>query len=85
MVEGSSHDPVVASLPTFLWSVGEEGSDPIVLRERRPFRHEQNLQSGHLERMEREFPDLPALGVEFVRYGIPWGRAEPESGRSDWT
>lgn len=25
-----------------------------------------------------------ALGVEMVRYGVPWHRVEPESGRLDW-
>lgn len=81
----SAHDAVVASLPPFVWSVGEEGSDPIVLRDGVPFRHDQYAQSGHLERMEDDLAAIAALGVGLVRYGMPWRRAEPEPGRYDWT
>ncbi len=85
MAPGSRHDEVVASLPAFMWSVGEEGSDPIVLRDGRPFRHDQYAQSGHLDRMEDDLADIAALGVRIVRYGMPWRRAEPAPGTYDWS
>jgi hypothetical protein len=80
----SQHDEVVASLPAFVWSVGEEGSDPIVLRDGEPFRHDQYAQSGHYDRMDDDLADVAALGVEIVRYGMPWRLAEPEPGVYDW-
>lgn len=85
MAPNSRHDDVVASLPAFMWSVGEEGSDPIVLRDGRPFRHDQYAQSGHLDRMEDDLADVAALGVRIVRYGMPWRRTEPEPGVYDWS
>lgn len=81
----SRHDEVVASLPAFIWSVGEEGSDPIVLRHGEPFRHDQYAQSGHYDRMDDDLADVAALGVTIVRYGMPWRLTEPEPGTYDWT
>jgi beta-glucosidase/6-phospho-beta-glucosidase/beta-galactosidase len=74
-----------AGFPTFAWSVGEEGSDPVVLSEGRRFRHDQLAQSGHYDRMEADLADVAELGVRVVRYGMPWRRTEPESGRYDWS
>lgn len=70
--------------PEFAWAVGEEGSDPVVLVDGRPFRHDQFAQSGHTERMEADLATVAGLGVGVVRYGTPWRLAEPEPGRYDW-
>ncbi len=68
-----------------MWSVGEEGSDPIVLRDGVPYRQDQFAQSGHDDAMERDLSDIAALGVSVVRYGTPWRLAEPEPGQYDWS
>jgi len=75
----------MAPFPDFVWSVGEEGSDPIVLRGGEPFRQDQFAASGHDSRVAGDLADIASLGVEVVRYGTPWRLAEPEPGRYDWT
>lgn len=75
----------MSGFPDFAWSVGEEGSDPVVLAGGAPFRHDQYAQSGHYEHLERDLADVAALGVRVFRYGMPWRLAEPEPGRYDWT
>lgn len=70
--------------PEFVWSVGEEGSDPIVDVDGQPFRHDQYRQSGHYDHMADDLGSIAALGVEVVRYGMPWRFAEPEPGVYDW-
>jgi hypothetical protein len=70
--------------PAFAWSVGEEGSDPVVDVDGRPHRHDQFAQSGHYDRMESDLADVAGLGVRVVRYGMPWRLAEPEPGRYRW-
>lgn len=74
-----------SEFPEFAWAVGEEGSDPIVLRQGRPHRHDQFAQSGHYDNLERDLAAIAAIGVRFVRYGMPWRLAEPEAGLYDWT
>ncbi len=71
--------------PDFAWAVGEEGSDPIVLRDGAEFRHDQFAASGHYDRMEQDVADVAALGVAVFRYGMPWRLAEPAPGVYDWT
>ncbi|MDX2378275.1 MAG: family 1 glycosylhydrolase [Acidimicrobiia bacterium] len=75
----------MTSFPDFVWSVGEEGSDPIVLRGGRPYRQDQFAQSGHDSRVHADLADIASLGVQIVRYGTPWRLAEPSPGRYDWT
>ncbi len=70
--------------PDFIWSVGEEGSDPIVDIDGRPFRHDQYAQSGHYDHMADDLGSIADLGVDVVRYGMPWRIAEPEPGVYDW-
>ena len=71
--------------PNFVWSVGEEGSDPIVDVGGVPFRHDQYAQSGHYDRMDDDLQAIHALGVDVVRYGMPWRLTEPEPGEYDWS
>jgi beta-glucosidase/6-phospho-beta-glucosidase/beta-galactosidase len=73
-----------SEFPEFAWAVGEEGSDPVVVSQGKPFRHDQFAQSGHTERMEGDLADIASLGVRVVRYGVPWRLTEPEPGRYDW-
>ncbi|HEY5663268.1 MAG TPA: family 1 glycosylhydrolase [Ilumatobacter sp.] len=69
----------------FVWSIGEEGSDPVVDVDGRPFRHDQYAQSGHLVHQADDLAAIAGLGVRLVRYGSPWRQAEPEPGRYDWS
>jgi hypothetical protein len=70
--------------PEFVWSIGEEGSDPIVDVDGVPFRHDQYAQSGHYDMMSQDLGSIAALGVEVVRYGMPWRFAEPAPGEYNW-
>ena len=68
----------------FVWSVGEEGSDPIVTRDGADFRHDQFVQSGHDVHQDEDLGSIRDLGVELVRYGTPWRLAEPQPETYDW-
>ena len=71
--------------PDFVWSVGEEGSDPWVMRRGERHRQDQFAASGHDRRMEADLADIAGLGVQVIRYGTPWRLAEPEAGVYDWS
>jgi beta-glucosidase len=73
-----------ATFPAFVWSVGEEGSDPLVSRAGQDFRHDQYAQSGHYDHLEQDLRDIANLGVSVVRYGMPWRLAEPTAGSYNW-
>ena len=73
------------AFPDFVWSIGEEGSDPIVMRQGERYRQDQFAASGHDEHMEADLRAIAGLGVEVVRYGTPWRLAEPEPGVYDWS
>lgn len=85
MTSAPESAPTGFAWPEFVWSVGEEGSDPIVLRDGRPFRQDQFAQSGHDGRVHADLADIASLGVEIVRYGTPWRLAEPSPGHYDWS
>ena len=71
--------------PDFVWAVGEEGSDPVVVSNGAPHRHDQFAQSGHYDHLTTDLRTIAGLGVRVVRYGMPWRLSEPEPGRFDWT
>jgi beta-glucosidase/6-phospho-beta-glucosidase/beta-galactosidase len=71
--------------PDFAWVVGEEGSDPMVLSDGVPFRQDQYAQSGHYDHVEDDLRSIADLGVNIVRYGVPWRLTEPEPGQYDWS
>ena len=71
--------------PDFAWVVGEEGSDPVVLRDGTPYRHDQFTSSGHYDLMRGDLADVAALGVRIFRYGMPWRLTETAPGRFDWS
>jgi hypothetical protein len=73
------------AFPDFVWSIGEEGSDPIVMRQGERYRQDQFAESGHDEHMEADLAAIADLGVQIVRYGTPWRFAEPEPGVYDWS
>ncbi|MFM7225128.1 MAG: family 1 glycosylhydrolase, partial [Actinomycetota bacterium] len=71
--------------PDFAWAIGEEGSDPIVMRRGERFRQDQFAASGHDTAMEQDLAAIAELGANVVRYGTPWRLAEPEPGVYDWS
>ncbi len=73
------------TFPDFCWAVGEESSDPVVLRGGEPYRVDELGQSGHLARQDADLGDVAALGVRVVRYGMPWAQVEVAPGSYDWT
>ena len=81
----SVHMSDSSGFPDFVWSIGEEGSDPLVMRLGERYRQDQFAASGHYENMEADLATIADLGVAVVRYGTPWRLAEPEPGVYDWT
>ncbi len=71
--------------PQFIWSTGEEGSDPWVLKDGSKVRMDQFACSDHLKRQASDLADVASLGVKLFRYGMPWRLAEPAPGQYDWT
>ena len=72
-------------LPEFLWSVGEEGSDPWVSRSGQPHRIDQLAMSHHLDHQSADLKSIAGLHVNHVRYGMPWRLAETSPGIYDWS
>ena len=75
----------MTKLPEFLWSVGEECSDPWVLRDGQPYRIDQFAASGHLQHQAADLESIASLNVRHVRYGMPWRPTETSAGHYDWT
>jgi beta-glucosidase/6-phospho-beta-glucosidase/beta-galactosidase len=73
------------AFPDFVWSIGEEGSDPIVMRQGERYRQDQFAASGHDQHMDDDLAAIADLGVHVVRYGTPWRLAEPRPGAYDWS
>lgn len=73
------------NFPPWVWAIGEESSDPLVLRRGRPYRVDELAASGHLDLQDADLADVAGLGVNVVRYGMPWRLAEPEPGAYDWS
>lgn len=74
-----------SNFPDFVWSVGEEGSDPWVMSDGARVRMDQFAASGHYDSMEADHLAIASLGVDVVRYGTPWRLAEPAPGEYDWS
>src|SRR5512147_336081 len=71
--------------PRFVWSCGEEASDPLVWHDGRVVRVDELAQSGHLERQDADLAAVAALGVRVWRYGMPWRLVERTAGTYDWS
>lgn len=77
--------PDFPDFPDFAVAVGEEGSDPVVVSGSGSVRVDELAASGHLDRQDGDLADIASVGVDIVRYGMPWRLTEPEPGRYDWT
>jgi beta-glucosidase/6-phospho-beta-glucosidase/beta-galactosidase len=73
------------SFPRFVWSCGEEGSDPLVLHEGSIVRVDEFARSGHLEHQDADLAAVASLGVRVWRYGMPWRQVEVAPGVYDWS
>lgn len=80
-----NNDSSPGPFPDFVWSIGEEGSDPIVMSKGERVRMDQFAISGHNQLVESDLAAIASLGVSVVRYGTPWRLAEPEPGVYDWS
>jgi beta-glucosidase len=73
------------SFPEFVWSCGEEASDPWVLHEGELVRVDELARSGHLARQDEDLAAVASLGVRVWRYGMPWRQVERAPGDYDWS
>lgn len=74
--------------PDFYWGVGIENTwmvqaDPSKDGQRRAL-DELSL-TGHYDRWREDLALAADLGVNSIRYGVPWHRAEPSPGVYDWS
>lgn len=77
-----------AERPAFYWGVGIENTwmvqaDPAKDGSRRPL--DELALTGHYQRWREDFALAHDLGVNAIRYGLPWHRAEPSPGVYDWS
>ena len=73
------------AFPEFVWSSGEEASDPWVLHEGALVRVDELARSGHLARQDADLAAVASLGVRVWRYGMPWRQVERAPGVYDWS
>jgi len=73
------------SFPDFVWSCGEEASDPLVLHDGAVVRVDELAMSGHLAQQDGDLAAVAGLGVRVWRYGMPWRLVERSPGVYDWS
>src|SRR5439155_15818786 len=67
----------------FSWGVGIE--DTFIPHTRPGFRTLDEYEiTGHYRLWREDFDLLAKLGVDYVRWGIPWYRVNPAPGQFDW-
>jgi beta-glucosidase len=72
-----------SSLPDFSWGVGIE--DTFIPQTRPGFRALDEYEiTGHYRLWREDFDLLAQLGVNHVRWGVPWYRVNPAPGVFDW-
>lgn len=74
--------------PTFYWGVGIENgwmaqTDPVKDGKRRLL--DVYLQMQHYEKWKEDLALAADLGINAIRYSVPWYRAEPRPGVYDWS
>jgi beta-glucosidase len=74
--------------PSFYWGIGIENcwiaqTDPTKDGQRRLL--DVFLQMDHYRHWKEDLDLLPAVGVNCIRYSVPWYRAEPRPGVFDWS
>ncbi len=72
------------TLTNFIWSVGEEASDPWVIKDQQPFRINQLELSNHLNNQDADLKSVAELGIQYFRYGMPWKDIEKQPKNYDW-
>jgi beta-glucosidase len=79
-------DPITSHLQPekFLWAAGIE--DTFVPQERKGHRALDEYELlGHYAHWREDLALGKELGVKALRWGVPWYKVEPESGRFDWS
>ena len=71
-------------LDSFIWSVGEEASDPWVTNDQEKYRINQLELSNHLNNQDTDLKSVADLGIRYFRYGMPWKDIETQPGVYDW-
>ncbi len=74
----------MSNFPDFVWALGEESSDPIVISGGSTVRVDELTASNHLAQQNHDLSDVRKLGVTYYRYGMPWRLSEPSPGTYDW-
>jgi beta-glucosidase/6-phospho-beta-glucosidase/beta-galactosidase len=72
-------------LHPFMFATGLECSCPVITGPGgRDLRVDEYQKTGHYKRWREDFDLLNEMGIEFVRYGIPYYRVNPAAGKYDW-
>jgi beta-glucosidase/6-phospho-beta-glucosidase/beta-galactosidase len=70
----------------FMFTTGIENSYPtILLPDGKEKRVDEMEKTGHYERWKEDFALLPELGIEFLRYGVPYYKTHTGLGQYDWS
>jgi beta-glucosidase/6-phospho-beta-glucosidase/beta-galactosidase len=70
----------------FMFTTGIENSYPtILLPDGTEKRVDEMEKTGHYERWREDFSLLPEIGIEFLRYGVPYYKSHLGPGRYDWS
>jgi len=73
----------IDQLNTFIWASGIENT--FVPQTRRGHRALDEYELiGHYEQWRDDLQLARELGVQALRWGVPWYRVEPQPGRWDW-
>lgn len=69
-----------------MFTTGIENSYPtILLPDGREKRVDEMEKTGHYQRWKEDFALLPELGIEFLRYGVPYYKTHNAPGQYDWS
>lgn len=69
-------------MPMFMFATGIENSSPTIQQGR--VRVDEMARCGHYDQWRVDFDKVEELGIEFLRYGIPFYKVFPGAGRYDW-
>lgn len=79
-----NNDFVKTSAEDFLWAAGIENTFVPQTRPGHRSLDEYELM-GHYENWQTDLSLAKELGLKAMRWGVPWYRVEPESGKFDWS
>ncbi len=72
-------------MPDFMFATGIENSSPTIRPDGRGvIRRDEMAECGHYERWEEDFQCVRDLGIQFLRYGVPYYKVHLGPGKFDW-